>query len=117
MPGSVIDNLRGNPFRRGMRSMPYPDQRGLNGRPVLPGRPNPDGGDGIIGRLPPAGAEMVPGGHVPAMPMTPHGLGAVDGVAGDDDEPAASGCRADHPRSEEHTSELQSREKLVCRLL
>src|SRR5207302_5784363 len=28
-----------------------------------------------------------------------------------------SACRADVGRSEEHTSELQSREKLVCRLL
>src|SRR5690606_39637971 len=26
-------------------------------------------------------------------------------------------CRPPHPRSEEHTSELQSRENLVCRLL
>src|SRR5690606_41328121 len=26
-------------------------------------------------------------------------------------------ARGDHPRSEEHTSELQSRENLVCRLL
>src|SRR5690606_39679808 len=38
--------------------------------------------------------------------------------------PGARGCLfgaplpgADRPRSEEHTSELQSREKLVCRLL
>src|SRR6266700_7691145 len=29
----------------------------------------------------------------------------------------APGCRRLRPRSEEHTSELQSREKLVCRLL
>src|SRR5690606_39643460 len=28
-----------------------------------------------------------------------------------------SGCSTDSSRSEEHTSELQSREKLVCRLL
>src|SRR3712207_7786947 len=34
--------------------------------------------------------------------------------AGDDRRPAG---RADHERSEEHTSELQSRQYLVCRLL
>src|SRR2546427_5131820 len=28
-----------------------------------------------------------------------------------------SGCRSDHLRSEEHTSELQSQSNLVCRLL
>src|SRR5690606_42111741 len=34
--------------------------------------------------------------------------------------PGVAGCaalRPQHPRSEEHTSELQSRENLVCRLL
>src|SRR5690606_42121031 len=31
--------------------------------------------------------------------------------------PASGGCIACSPRSEEHTSELQSRENLVCRLL
>src|SRR6266511_4610159 len=30
---------------------------------------------------------------------------------------AGRGCHGAHPRSEEHTSELQSRENLVCRLL
>src|SRR5690606_41898625 len=33
------------------------------------------------------------------------------------DSAAASGVRRRSPRSEEHTSELQSRENLVCRLL
>src|SRR5690606_40660761 len=32
-------------------------------------------------------------------------------------EPAGDLRRRHHPRSEEHTSELQSRENLVCRLL
>src|SRR5690606_39696010 len=41
-------------------------------------------------------------------------------VTGRDGSPSATGhgCgAADAPRSEEHTSELQSRENLVCRLL
>src|SRR5690606_41816924 len=48
-----------------------------------------------------------------------------DGITGEDaeifpflvDDPPLAGCRFPHPRSEEHTSELQSRENLVCRLL
>src|SRR5690606_41939649 len=47
-----------------------------------------------------------------------HGLSEQVRVAAQDD--ARNGCReCDDPckRSEEHTSELQSREKLVCRLL
>src|SRR5690625_7296332 len=53
-----------------------------------------------------------------------HLLGPVDGVPaapgrGDGAEPsaAAAGHRRDRRRSEEHTSELQSRGHLVCRLL
>src|SRR5690606_40537638 len=50
------------------------------------------------------------------------GLPAAPAKAGVDRPPAgsatvASGSGVDGPRSEEHTSELQSREKLVCRLL
>src|SRR2546422_4118173 len=44
-----------------------------------------------------------------------------DGQEEDDERRAAGGCEARHrarkPRSEEHTSELQSRLHLVCRLL
>src|SRR5439155_17479737 len=38
-------------------------------------------------------------------------------VAGDDDRYRVGGARLRHQRSEEHTSELQSRGHLVCRLL
>src|SRR3712207_6869217 len=73
---------------------------GRPGRPAPPDRPRP-----------PArrrGRRAVPG-H-PARP-TPHGVGpraAPEGVR-------LAARRA--PRSEEHTSELQSRQYLVCRLL
>src|SRR5688572_33038320 len=42
---------------------------------------------------------------------------AVDGRAAGTREPAAAGAAAATPRSEEHTSELQSQSNLVCRLL
>src|SRR3712207_8400428 len=41
---------------------------------------------------------------------------AVDGVVGQDAD-AGAGLDGDLERSEEHTSELQSRQYLVCRLL
>src|SRR3712207_7815104 len=44
------------------------------------------------------------------------GAGAVLAVAEDADL-VADGGRAEPPRSEEHTSELQSRQYIVCRLL
>src|SRR2546429_6020998 len=50
----------------------------------------------------------------PAGLTTPfEGLRAKDGASGD----AARAASPDAPRSEEHTSELQSRLHLVCRLL
>src|SRR3712207_7199846 len=42
----------------------------------------------------------------------PHGAAGVEDVVDEDDQPAV-----DAGRSEEHTSELQSRQYLVCRLL
>src|SRR5690606_39651374 len=57
------------------------------------------------------------------LPVPGHG-GLVDGahlrahhVRGDEDAAATAGLEAAQERSEEHTSELQSRENLVCRLL
>src|SRR3712207_8036224 len=46
----------------------------------------------------------------------------LSGIIGEDPTPrrvgsTASWCAGDTPRSEEHTSELQSRQYLVCRLL
>src|SRR5690606_41384993 len=62
-----------------------------------------------------------------ALPIWPAGAARRRGGAGTAsagppaDRSLASGQRADPPRpsrrSEEHTSELQSREKIVCRLL
>src|SRR3712207_7882867 len=43
--------------------------------------------------------------------------GTVDGGPTDDAPTAAGAMAAGPPRSEEHTSELQSRQYLVCRLL
>src|SRR5690606_41896009 len=69
------------------------------------------------------GAELRRGtGSVRLLPPAP-GAGRVrpaDRPAADElrsaGAAAQSGCRADADRSEEHTSELQSRENLVCRL-
>src|SRR5690606_41305907 len=49
------------------------------------------------------GRQLRRDGHAPPVPPGPHARGDHGGDAGG--------------RSEEHTSELQSREKLVCRLL
>src|SRR3712207_8864899 len=59
---------------------------------------------------PPAGS---PGGGPPARPspLPPSPTSAASGPA------AAAPLPAAPPRSEEHTSELQSRQYLVCRLL
>src|SRR3712207_7439779 len=59
-------------------------------------------------------AADVPGGIVPDQRQDPDALGRE--VLGGPGEKGA-GHRADRPRSEEHTSELQSRQYLVCRLL
>src|SRR6266853_5453777 len=56
-------------------------------------------GDGDVGHAPPRGLEQT------ARPF--HSLGLHVG----------GGRHADLPRSEEHTSELQSQSNLVCRLL
>src|SRR5690606_39511131 len=46
-----------------------------------------------------------------------HAVGRGPGGGADDLDGAASGASGSRERSEEHTSELQSRENLVCRLL
>src|SRR2546425_7163173 len=62
------------------------------------------------------GPPEAPGGHVrradpsPGGPRGAHRLDAHEGRHGDE-------ARAQHDRSEEHTSELQSLAYLVCRLL
>src|SRR3712207_7186516 len=43
--------------------------------------------------------------------------GARQGLGGGDRDAQPPGLRSPHVRSEEHTSELQSRQYLVCRLL
>src|SRR3712207_8850244 len=59
----------------------------------------------------PAGAgRPAPGSRRRRPPASPIPAGAAPGCA-------ATGARAAPPRSEEHTSELQSRQYLVCRLL
>src|SRR3712207_7394213 len=50
-----------------------------------------------------------------ALPADPDSEGA--GVQGGGEEPPPPGLAGAEPRSEEHTSELQSRQYLVCRLL
>src|SRR3712207_7831671 len=55
-----------------------------------------------------AGRRDVPGGQQRDVPLPR----PVEGVSGRADQPGVVG-----PRSEEHTSELQSRQYLVCRLL
>src|SRR5690606_40367389 len=64
-------------------------------------------------------------GRAAAAGEQPDGVGAGWLLVGRSHRPRLAGCRGDHPdhldgrdaRSEEHTSELQSREKLVCRLV
>src|SRR5690606_40942162 len=73
------------------------------------------GAPGAGGRAPQGGG--ADGGHVP-----PRGLGGPGGAAQArpaHDRPPGAGAEAAvrRARSEEHTSELQSREKLVSRLL
>src|SRR2546422_6194021 len=56
------------------------------------------------------------GGGAPAVPTTRGRRGdRREGPVRSDDRPRAAGAVS--PRSEEHTSELQSRLHLVCRLL
>src|SRR5690625_5440880 len=60
-------------------------------------------------------------GHGGDGPVTtpPPALGsdASDGGGSDPDPSDGGGAETEEPRSEEHTSELQSRGHLVCRLL
>src|SRR3712207_7199078 len=53
----------------------------------------------------------------PARPQVRRRVQAARGHARRPDRHAAPGARLRVPRSEEHTSELQSRQYLVCRLL
>src|SRR5258708_29137211 len=53
-----------------------------------------------------------PFGLIPLMPSYSPGLVPLGTLI-----PPGTGCRFDHSRSEEHTSELQSPDHLVCRLL
>src|SRR5690606_42165903 len=59
--------------------------------------------------------------HSPRRPPTPCPAPRTPGTApvpaDIPDESVRRPCRLDRTRSEEHTSELQSRENLVCRLL
>src|SRR3712207_7956679 len=59
-----------------------------------------------------AGDDEAPGARAQGRPQAPHRRGGAVRAAG-----AASAVRAVRLRSEEHTSELQSRQYLVCRLL
>src|SRR3712207_8649405 len=62
-----------------------------------------------------AGVREDAGRGVAAVASRRSGLAAEGGVAAD--RPARASVRANRRRSEEHTSELQSRQYLVCRLL
>src|SRR3712207_8513306 len=53
----------------------------------------------------------------PAPPEVTPGPGVRQGASTDDDEVAGNEVEGNTGRSEEHTSELQSRQYLVCRLL
>src|SRR5437870_13889926 len=52
-----------------------------------------------------------------ALPIFPRGGAGPGDPSGRDHDPPAGAQRTDPGRSEEHTSELQSRGHLVCRLL
>src|SRR5690606_40417231 len=80
-----------------------PIWRGPAGRRGAPGAAPPRAGAGARAAPPAAVLRPAAAGPAPAGPMRPPTCGAGKGA------PA--------PRSEEHTSELQSRENLVCRLL
>src|SRR3712207_7759277 len=70
----------------------------------------------VAGAAPPGGGEGLLLGHRDLGPARRgRRLGHRDDVVGE--VPAAVGDRDRGERSEEHTSELQSRQYLVCRLL
>src|SRR5690606_41434592 len=79
-------------WRRSLRSEPHPG--------------DPAAASGLIGKAPP-GAAAASWRNVPDGRHIPWG----QGLAADQQQPLGTN------RSEEHTSELQSRENLVCRLL
>src|SRR3712207_9018399 len=56
---------------------------------------------------------LEPGGHAPAVDRRDDGLAATAELG----QAAHAAGRREDARSEEHTSELQSRQYLVCRLL
>src|SRR5690606_41279451 len=78
--------------------------------------PGYSGGEGITGSYPhPTGGAFADDFHVYAVDWTPDSITwSVDGVAYQTITPADLGGNEWVFRSEEHTSELQSREKLVC---
>src|SRR5690606_40209603 len=67
-----------------------------------------------IGLLEPSGLRIVA-----CLPIEEASFVRVpySGIANGGGKPGITCCRAGHQRSEEHTSELQSRDNLVCRLL
>src|SRR5690606_3122079 len=93
--------------RGGRRALPR-DGRGPGGRGD---RLAPPGGPEAEGPGPPDGVQRDHQGRDPAGGREPpFAEPAAGGRAGDAPHPGP-------PRSEEHTSELQSRETIVCRLL
>src|SRR5690625_6346354 len=74
------------------------------------------GGDGPVTTPPPAlGSDASDGGGSDPDPSDGGGAETEEPTAAAPDIPAPD--PADYPRPEEHTSELQSRGHLVCRLL
>src|SRR3712207_7526934 len=65
--------------------------------------------DAVADRVPVLQEHRQPGDHVDEK--------ALDGEAGHDERNRSARNRGQSVRSEEHTSELQSRQYLVCRLL
>src|SRR5712664_120837 len=92
-------------------------------RPWTPRRPPGRGGRGVLSRHQPAGAARFLARRGRAAAADGGGRWAgLDGAAspalvGGHAPPARPQLRPGLPRSEEHTSELQSRSDLVCRLL
>src|SRR5207244_10554377 len=82
-----------------------------------------DGGAAHVGRMEPEGVAVLRGDCFEDLHGLRHDLGP-DAVAGQDSDARlhvfsspAWRAYANTPRSEEHTSELQSPDQLVCRLL
>src|SRR5690606_39235503 len=79
------------------------------------GEENAADGHGV--RSPPAGTAEGDAGGMPPGGITAHCTCSCIGYFAAASVAAAGGHTIVAPRSEEHTSELQSRENLVCRLL